>query len=57
MTAKGQAVLAALPDPATLYRGITFFRDNALRYARGMSWTDDLDIAAHFAYPRLPARF
>jgi hypothetical protein len=51
MSAEEHATLAALPDPATLYRGVTFFPGSPLKYARGMSWTDDLDIAAHFAYP------
>jgi hypothetical protein len=51
MTAEEHAALATLPDPATPYRGITFFPGDALKYARGMSWTDDLDIAAHFAFP------
>jgi len=51
MTAEEHAALAALPDPATLYRGITFFPGDPLRYARGLSWTDDLDIAAYYAHP------
>ena len=51
MTPEENATLAALPNPATLYRGITFFPDDPLKYARGMSWTDDLSIAAHFAHP------
>jgi hypothetical protein len=51
MTAEEHAALAALPDPAILYRGIAFFPGNPLKYARGLSWTDDLDIAAYFAHP------
>lgn len=51
MTPEEHAALAKLPDPATLYRGITFYPEDPLRHAVGLSWTDDLDIAAYFAHP------
>lgn len=51
MTAEEHAALAALPDPAILYRGITFFPGDSMKYARGLSWTDDLSIASYFAHP------
>jgi hypothetical protein len=51
MTSEEHATLAALPDRGTLYRGITFFPGDPLKYARGMSWTNDLGMAAYFAHP------
>jgi len=43
MSPEGRAVLASLPDPVQVYRG-------ALpKFARGLSWTTNLDVAVWFA--------
>jgi hypothetical protein len=46
MDANERAALANLPNPVVLYRGVL---DG--KHALGMSWTDDLNQAARFAYP------
>lgn len=40
-----RARLESLPEPVVIYRGVS-----DRKYALGMSWTDDIDVAALFAW-------